>query len=569
MRPARELAAVEPLGVEERLWSDQHAGLNVLTGLAIGAAVAQPRAPVPTAVPGRGAPRRSGRRRWGALEHSRWLLPAVLAVQAILSLRLMWSNTAFQDEALYLWSGHLEWSHWQYGTPIPAFSSYFSGAPVLYPPLGAYADTVAGLAGARILSLCFMLIATTLLHGVTRRIFGRRPAFFAAGLFVSMGATQFLGAFATYDAMALMLLALATWLGVRAADCGMVGEVALIVASAAVLALADASKYASTLFDPVVIATATLAAWRIRGRNVAIRIIAIFGVTLFLFLFIALRFGGPSYWHGITTTTLSRHTGNSSAFGIWYLSFAWAGAMMALALIGAAVVFFTWRDLPTRLLALSLLAAPFLAPAEQARIHVFTSLFKHVDYGAWFGCILGGYALAGFVRAVPAVKANAAETVSVATVVTATVLGAVLATNHFTWGWPNSAQYMAALKPWAASSHGQILFGNAGVGNIPEYYSPGTVRWSHVTGEFYFAYTDPVTGKRIFQPAAAYADAIRHGYFSLISLTGDDSLGSYDKEIRQDIRRYGNRYRLVVDVPYRLAGGARGAFLVWVRTAAP
>lgn len=568
MRSARELTAVEPPGVEERLWSQQHAGLNVLTRLAIGSEGAQPRASAATAAPAQAAPQRSHRRRWGALERSRWLLPAVLAIQAVLSLRLVWSNTAFQDEALYLWSGHLEWSHWRYGTPMPVFPAYFSGVPVIYPPLGAYADAVAGLAGARILSLCFMLLTTTMLHGVTRRIFGRRSAFFAAGLFASMGASQFLGAFATYDAMALMLLALATWLGIRAADRNVVGEVALIVASAAVLVVADASKYAAALFDPVVIATVTLAAWRIPGRNVAIRMILVFGVTLCLFLFTAIRIGGPSYWHGITTTTLSRNTGNSSAFGIWYMSVAWAGAVMALALIGAAVTFFTSREMPTRLLALPLLTASFLAPAEQARIHVFTSLFKHVGYGAWFGCILGGYALACFVRAVPAIKANAAETVSVATVAIAAVLGAVLATNHFTWGWPDSTRYMAALRPWAASSHGQMLFGNAGVGNIPEYYSPGTVRWTHVTGEFYFAYTDPDTGKRIVQPALAYADAIRHGYFALISLTGDDSLGSYDQEIRQDIRRYGDRYRLVVDLPYRLADGARGAFLVWVRTAA-
>ena len=64
-----------------------------------------------------------------------WLLLAVLAVQAALSLRLAWSNTAFQDEALYLWAGHLEWSHWLYGAPIPVFQNYFSGAPVVYPPL--------------------------------------------------------------------------------------------------------------------------------------------------------------------------------------------------------------------------------------------------------------------------------------------------------------------------------------------------------------------------------------------------------------------------------------------------
>ena len=35
--------------------------------------------------------------------------------------RLIWSNTAFQDEALYLRAGHLEWAQWLHQTPIPNF----------------------------------------------------------------------------------------------------------------------------------------------------------------------------------------------------------------------------------------------------------------------------------------------------------------------------------------------------------------------------------------------------------------------------------------------------------------
>jgi len=76
---------------------------------------------------------------------------------------------------VYLWAGHLEWTHWEYGTPIPNFAAYFSGAPVLYPPLAAMADSVAGLAGPRILSLLFMLGATALLYTTTNRIFGQSP----------------------------------------------------------------------------------------------------------------------------------------------------------------------------------------------------------------------------------------------------------------------------------------------------------------------------------------------------------------------------------------------------------
>ena len=109
-------------------------------------------------------------------------LTAILAVQAALSLRLVWSNTAYQDEGLYLLAGHLEIAHWLHGTPIPPFPSYFSGAPVLSPVLGAVADSLGGLAAARILSLAFMLGATGLLWAVTSRLYGRTGAYVAAVL---------------------------------------------------------------------------------------------------------------------------------------------------------------------------------------------------------------------------------------------------------------------------------------------------------------------------------------------------------------------------------------------------
>jgi hypothetical protein len=142
----------------------------------------------------------------------RWPLLVVLAAQAVLSLRLIWSNTAFQDEALYLRAGHLEWAWLLHHMPIPDFPAYFSGAPVIYPPLGALADSIGGLAAARILSLCFMLGVTSLLWATTIRLYGQRAAVLAAALFATLAGTQFLGAFATFDAMALFMLSLAVWL---------------------------------------------------------------------------------------------------------------------------------------------------------------------------------------------------------------------------------------------------------------------------------------------------------------------------------------------------------------------
>jgi len=94
-----------------------------------------------------------------------WPLIGVLVIQAASSLRLIWSNTAFEDEALYLWVGHMEWAHWLHGAQLESFQTWFSGAPVLYPPIAAVADTVGGLAAARLLSLLFMTGVTCFLWG--------------------------------------------------------------------------------------------------------------------------------------------------------------------------------------------------------------------------------------------------------------------------------------------------------------------------------------------------------------------------------------------------------------------
>ena len=177
----------------------------------------------PEVPPGMPVARRRGSRRRGPAQErgwSAWLLLAVLAVQALLTLRLVRADTAYVDEATYLWAGHLEWAHWLHGAPIPPFPAYFSGAPVIYPPLGALADSAGGLAGARVLSLVFMLGVTVLLWGTARRLFGPRAAFFAAALFAVLGPTLHLGAFATYDALRVVLVALAAWCVVSASDGG-------------------------------------------------------------------------------------------------------------------------------------------------------------------------------------------------------------------------------------------------------------------------------------------------------------------------------------------------------------
>ena len=77
------------------------------------------------------------RRRWV----SRAVLLGILVLQAMLSLQLQ--NTAFADEALYLYAGHLQLDQLLDGRPLSQrFTTYFSGSPVLYPTLAAAVDAI-------------------------------------------------------------------------------------------------------------------------------------------------------------------------------------------------------------------------------------------------------------------------------------------------------------------------------------------------------------------------------------------------------------------------------------------
>jgi hypothetical protein len=400
----------------------------------------------------------------------RWLLLVVLALQAALSARLIWANTAFQDEGLYLWAGHLEWAHWLHGTQIPDYASYFSGAPVLYPPLGAVANHYGGLAGARLLSLSLMLLATILLHGITRRLFNRGAANFAAFLFGVLAATEFLGAFATYDAMALTLMALSAWLAVLSADRGSIVRTPLLLLSGFVYALADATKYATALWTPVVIGLVVLLVWRRSGRGAGIAAGIIFTLSVALPIAIGLHFGGASYWQGIKFTTLSRQQGDASPIGVLYTSLGWVAVVLVLAVMGAIMISTRKRGRHETAIAWLFAAACILAPLEQARIGTFTSLFKHVGYGGWFACAIAGFALAAFIQSVPAAKAGRAIAASLAIAVFAMASGILLAGSHFQ-GWPTAASVVSYLKPMAGN--GKVLAEDE---PVLEYYLPG-VRW--------------------------------------------------------------------------------------------
>jgi 4-amino-4-deoxy-L-arabinose transferase-like glycosyltransferase len=457
----------------------------------------------------------------------RWPLLVVLAVQAALSARLVWSNTAFQDEALYLRAGHLEWARWLHGTPIPDFPSYFSGAPVLYPPIGALADSIGGLTAARILSLCLMLGVTSLLWSTTGRLYGQRAALLAAGLFATLAGTQFLGAFATFDAMALFLLSLAAWLGVRSADSSSWARAALLTATGVTLAAADSVKYATALFTPVVLVVVALATWRRqRGAAWLVALAAVLASWL-IPVAAAIHAGGPDYWQGITTSTLSRAQSDVPATVVLQRSYVWTGLILVLAVLGVFLASRTERR--AKLLPAVLLAAAVLAPAEQARLHTTVSLQKHVVFGAWFAAIAAGYAMARLSRVDPGRGWAAVLALPIAA---STLFGSMGQAGALYRVWPDSAAAVSVLRSAARSHPGNYLAEDY---DVEAYYLRAQVPWQRWSSTYYFRYPGAQPGE------PSYEAAIRSHYFALVILSFTDTVGT-DREITADMRSTGGYY---------------------------
>src|SRR5258707_850365 len=177
-------------------------------------------------------------------------LMAILILQGVGSLSL--HNTAFQDEALYLYAGRAYFNQ-ATGGPIvqEPYGTYLSGTPFFYPLIAGALDTLGRLAAARAFSLLCMLFATVMVYWTARQLFQHDVGLLAAALFAIQGAVIFLGWFATYDALCVALLSLAIALAVRNTS---EKSILTVVAIGLILFLAVASKYAALLFVPPILA---------------------------------------------------------------------------------------------------------------------------------------------------------------------------------------------------------------------------------------------------------------------------------------------------------------------------
>ncbi|HUJ08121.1 MAG TPA: glycosyltransferase family 39 protein [Streptosporangiaceae bacterium] len=489
---------------------------------------------------------------------SRLVLLALLVGQAMLTLRM--HNTAFEDEALYLYSGHLELAHLLHGTPLfENFASYFSGAPVLYPVLAAVFDSIGGLAAARALSLAEMLSVTALLYSITRMLFNERNALCAAAIFAVSEATLFLGHLATYDATSVLLLAVATWIVVRTAPWRHPGY--LLAALPA--ALAVATKYASLLFVPTVVVLSALAAYPYRGKRALIRPVAL-GAVIAGLLACALYVAGSSYRAAISFTTTHRAQGGTPASVIALDCLRWGAVPFAVALIGA--IAYVWRArtdkrehiappggrLRRAALSTALAGTALLAPAYQLHLHTDVSLQKHIGFGLLFAAPMAGTGLARIVG-------DHFRRAQIGILVWGLALtsGMTQAGDLFQ-GWPDS-QFLVRKLAAEARPGAHYLIEAA---EVPIYYLRNDPNAQ--PGQFTTTYNITYVGShgQVLTGQAGFVAAIRAGYFRVVAYNYA-STPALDSVLARTLESDPS-YVLAEAIPEPISGGTL-TYYIWVK----
>jgi hypothetical protein len=471
-----------------------------------------------------------------------WWVPLafILVAQAVLSGRLA-TSTVTLDEGRYIYAGHALIYELLHGGGSPYYETYFSGAPIIYCPLAAMADHLGGIVAVRLMSLVFAMGATVLLFSTTRRLFGYWAACAASGLFAALGLTYFVSTYANYDALALMLMGLAAYCAVRSR------ESSWFLLLPLTLLAANATKYATLLFDPVIVALAALQLAGFGWRPVARRVVVL-GLATVSLLGFGIYLAGTAYLKGILFSTLARHTGASTLLGATYKttpqvvheSWQWIGVVVVLGMLSPLLAVLGGKDRKRRLTLLGLvLVAGLLVTLEAIHLHSDESMNQHDDFSAWFACIAAGYALTAMPRLVAfrVVKA-ALATLAVACIILTGVhyekQGRAFSLRQE--GGIDLAGY-AQIKPYMQLPGARYLIsGEAGFQML--YVEHVSIPWFDFVDDYYIKYPIPGRGGdshgqtrgracqhllphcMYLMGANGYRAAIRAHYFSFVTITG-------------------------------------------------
>lgn len=453
------------------------------------------------------------------------------------------STSPFQDEGLYVYMGHRMAQHlWHGSTIIEHPSAYLSGSPMVYPPLAAIADTIGGLGLARNLSLLFIVVAGVMVYLTAAQLFGRLAGVIAQLAFLCNGSVLFQAHLATFDAMALCIVSIATWVAVRSAQRN--GLLYGFLAGG-LLALAFLTKYMTAVYVPIVAVIAVAAGWS-TWRWVVVQRAAVMVFVSVALVFFYIELFAREIWVGIVSTTFSRAAMAEASTGSMVTTLlGWAAPW----LVGAAVAVVIGSVGPGRrllVLRLALLGGAIAAPLGQMRMHEMTSFSKHLAFGMVFAAPLVGEL---FAMALRKTRGKAAPTVA-AFLVLAVSLG-VVTSREFLTGWIDDRPLIAPLSTAIAASPGKVVL--AEVGSAERYelrQETGPRQWADT---YSFSYSG-LTG------VPAYEKAIEQSHFGVIYLSMTTVNG---QAVHEYLISHATPYILSEKVPRYLRGELVGSWLLF------
>jgi hypothetical protein len=438
-------------------------------------------------------------------------LAAVLLLQAVASLRL--SNSAFQDEALYLYYGHWMIDSWLNGADLYSNpSAWFTGAPQLYPVLAALLDGVGGLALARLFSTLCMLSATVAVYWTANSLFGRpgqvRAGTFAALVFAVSGPVLVLTHFATYDAPSYAAVAWAIAVGVWVARDERERSRRWAVLVGGLLALAVLLKYASAIDAPFVllaVAASSLGTASRQWRGLMTSLVA--GSAAVAVLALSAATWARPLVEGVVDSTVRRQSlAPESTAQLLGRVVGDAGPMIALGLLGGLVVL---RRRPA--LGAVLLVASVAAPLYQVHTGESVSLHKTVVLGLVFGAPLAGRLCAALVD-------HWWGTPLVAVALLGSLLHGTSVSERIFTSWPDTAPLARELVPIVEGTPGIRI---AGDNPEPLQYAlrEQTEPWQWVsTYDGAFQYEG-------LSDLPAFERALSDGYLGVVFLDGASGIG--------------------------------------------
>jgi 4-amino-4-deoxy-L-arabinose transferase-like glycosyltransferase len=474
---------------------------------------------------------------------SPWLwLPLICSVQVALAVRHGLNTNAFEDEGLYVYTGHRMIQHILHGAFLSEYpGAFFSGAPGLYPVLAAMADGVGGLEAARDVSLFFAVATTLAVYGIGNRLFGRLAGIIGAASFVLCGSVIYISHFATYDSMMMALVALAAWLAIASAQRDGLAWGPLV---GLLLALAFLTKYAGAAYAPIVIGLAVVVGYPMYGRKILRR--AIFtAIATLVIAYSVIELWGRSMVPGIQSTTSSR-TVLSHATPCFILKevATWVGPWLLLALIGGLL-----RLRRQALLVALLILGAVIGPLDQVRIGEATSLAKHVAFGIVFAApLIGDLFARGFRRAGGGRVVTGLAFIGV---LAALATSGLRYSHQFMTGWVDDTPLRPVLAKAIAQHPDQKILG--------ERYAPQRYELRKQTAPnqwndtYYFSYDGKVN-------KPAYAEAIDQHYFGVIYLDQTTPFGQY---VFDYLKSHPGYYHLSTKVPRYLHGELVGHWSVF------